>query len=438
MRVIDPLNLDAELIVALRPCGPARRRCPLVPMAMICRRGDRQHGADRLDPEHGAMVGDELDHRGDVLRRSSSAWAKYANAFRRISFARFSSRTSRSSSFNRSRSLVVRPGRCPASRCTCRTHFRSVSAVQPSFGATDCSTAHAEAWASRCSSTIRTARSRTSGENRLGRPIDPILPSNEVSEKPGTIHERAATAAACFNHRLLRDFDVIELQADERCTFIGSKRRTLWLFATIEVCSRLWAGSVLGRRSHRNTKAAINDVILRGRRVGCPLIATDGVEYYVGVMVRLLGSACVYGQVLKTRRNNRVVRVERRMKIGTASRLNAALLASEDAETLNTSFIERLNLTIRQGSAYLRRRSPCHARGADQLRGHVELLRCYYNFIRPHPGVEVRARDQDAGDAGRSGEPALGVARHLHGGRSHATYLCGRRARVRDRPAHGI
>ena len=242
--------------------------------------------------------------------------------------------------------------------------------------------------------------------------------------------ERAATAAACFNHRLPRDFDVIELQADARCTFIGSKRRTLWLFATIEVCSRLWAGSVLGRRSHRNTKAAINDVILRGRLVGCPLIATDGFEYYVGVMVRLLGSACVYGQVLKTRRNNRVVRVERRVKIGTASRLNAALLASEDSETLNTSFIERLNLTIRQGSAYLRRRSPCHARGADQLRGHVELLRCYYHVHSAAPGVEVRARDQDAGDAGLSGEPALGVARHLHGGRSHATYLCGVVART--------
>ena len=165
--------------------------------------------------------------------------------------------------------------------------------------------------------------------------------------------------------------------------------------------SRLWAGRVLGRRSHRNTKAAINDVILRGRRVGCPLIATDGVEYYVGVMVRLLGAACVYGQVLKTWRNNRVVRVERRVKIGTASRLNAALLASEDAETLNTSFIERLNLTIRQGSAYLRRRSPSHARGADQLRGHVALLRCYYNFIRPHRalrfGHETRTPAMQAG-----------------------------------------
>ena len=162
------------------------------------------------------MVGDELDHRGDVLRRSSSAWAKDANAFRRISFARFSSRTSRSSSFNRSRSLVVRPGRCPASRCACRTHCRSVSAVQPSFGTTDCSTAHSEAWASRCSSTIRTARSRTSGENRLGRPIDPILPSNEVSEKPGTIHGEGLTA-------LEQRLD----QAEELGRAVGKQHETL-------------------------------------------------------------------------------------------------------------------------------------------------------------------------------------------------------------------
>ena len=158
----------------------------------------------------------------------------------------------------------------------------------------------------------------------------------------------------------------------------------MWLFATIEVCSRLWAGSVLGRRAYRNTKAVINDVILRGRLVGSPLIATDGFEYYFGVIARLFGSACVYGQVLKTRRNNRVVRAERRVKIGAASRLKDALLESEDSQTLNTSFVERLNLTIRQGSAYLRRRSPCHTRDADQLRGHVELLRCHYNFIRPH------------------------------------------------------
>ena len=172
------------------------------------------------NPEHGAMVGDELDHRGYVLRRSSSAWAKYANAFRRISFARFSSRTSRSSSFNRSRSLVVRPGRCPASRCACRTHFRSVSAVQPSFGATDCSTAHSEAWASRCSSTIRTARSRTSGENRLGRPIDPILPSNEVSEKPGTIQFPFIKGLDSFDFGYQPSVDRKQIQKLSLCHFV--------------------------------------------------------------------------------------------------------------------------------------------------------------------------------------------------------------------------
>ena len=89
------------------------------------------------------------------------------------------------------------------------------------------------------------------------------------------------------------------------------------------------------------------------------------------------------------------------MKIGTAARLKAAIVESEDSATLNTSFIERLNLTIRQASAYLRRRSPCHARGADQLRSHVELVRCHYNFVRPHGAVrfgrEIRTPAMQAG-----------------------------------------
>jgi IS1 family transposase len=178
---------------------------------------------------------------------------------------------------------------------------------------------------------------------------------------------------------MLRDFEIVKIQADELYSFIGSKTRSTWLFAAIEVCSRLWAGSLVGRRSYRNNKAVLHEVVLRGRVVGFPLIATDGFEYYFGVIRRLLGHACVYGQAIKSRRNHRVIRVERRLKIGTARRLKDALLESEDSETLNTSFVERLNLTIRQGSAYLRRRSPCNARCEDQLRGHVELLRCHYN-----------------------------------------------------------
>ena len=69
------------------------------------------------------------------------------------------------------------------------------------------------------------------------------------------------------------------------------------------------------------------------------------------------------------------------------------------------SFIERHNLTIRQGSSYLSRRTPCHARYADLLAGHMELLQCYYNFIRSHRalkfGREVRTPAMQAGLARR-------------------------------------
>ena len=105
--------------------------------------------------------------------------------------------------------------------------------------------------------------------------------------------ERASIAAERFNRRTLQDFEIVELQADELYTFIDSKSRPTWLFATIEVCSRLWASCLVGRRSYRNTKAVLNDVILRGRLVGLPLITTDGFEYYFGAIVRLLGPACV-------------------------------------------------------------------------------------------------------------------------------------------------
>ena len=200
---------------------------------------------------------------------------------------------------------------------------------------------------------------------------------------------------------MLRDVEIIELQADERCTVIGTKSRATGLCAAIEVWSRLGAGSVLGRRASRNATAVLTDVILRGRVGGFPLIATDGFEDDGGVSARLVGSACVSGHVLKTRRNDRVVRVERRRRIGTAGRLQAALWESEDSETLHTSFVERLTRTIRHGSASVRRRSPCHARGTDPLHGHVDLLRCSYNVIRPHRalqcGRETRTPAMQAG-----------------------------------------
>jgi len=99
------------------------------------------------------------------------------------------------------------------------------------------------------------------------------------------------------------------------------------------------------------------------------------------------------------------VKVEQRAVIGADWRLDKILADSEDSSKLNTSFIERLNLTIRQGSAYLCRRTICHARWKTYLEDHLELLRCHYNFVRPHRalkfGRELRTPAIQAGLATR-------------------------------------
>lgn len=212
---------------------------------------------------------------------------------------------------------------------------------------------------------------------------------------------RAAQTCHRFNNRTITGFEVAELQADEIRTFVGSKERPTWVFATIEVWSRLWPSTVVGRRSYRKTLALFRDISNRMHFDTVPLIVTDGFDFYEKVVRRILAPACLYGQVLKTRRNDRIVKVDRRALLGAGWRFAETLSDSEDSSKLNTSFIERLNLTIRQGSAYLSRRTLSHARSTERLEEDLELLRCYYNFIRPHRalkfGRDIRTPAMQAG-----------------------------------------
>ena len=217
--------------------------------------------------------------------------------------------------------------------------------------------------------------------------------------------EKAADVCRGFNQRRTAGFGVEELQADEIRSFAGGKTRPTWIFVSIEVGSRLWPSTVTGRRSYRNTLALLRDVANRMDFERLPLIVTDGFDFYEKVVRRVLGPAALYGQVLKTRRNDRIVKVERRELMGASWRFEEVLNNSEDSSTLNTSFIERMNLTIRQGSAYLSRRTLSHARSEEKLEEHLELLRCHYNFVRLDGalkfGRETRTPAMQAGLATR-------------------------------------
>ena len=220
--------------------------------------------------------------------------------------------------------------------------------------------------------------------------------------------------------------------------FIGRKRSTVWLFATIEVCSRLWAGSVLGRRSYRNTKAVISDVILRGRLVGVPLIATDGFEYYFGVIARFFGfrvrlwsgaqdsaaRSCRPGRAPREDRYNDSVEGS---AVGVGGVRDPEHLVRRASQPHDSSRVGVLAPAFAMPRAW-RRPAPRTRRAPAVL----------LQFHSAAPRVAGRARDPDASDAGRCGEQAIGLERRLHGVRPPSACCCGARAHCRDRPAYGI
>ena len=199
----------------------------------------------------------------------------------------------------------------------------------------------------------------------------------------------AAAFARRFNARMLRRIALHELQADEIRSFLRHKRLEVWIHTVIEVWSRLWLSVVVGRRTARNIRRTLQESLDRGRFTQRFLLTTDGLDLYAGAVAKIFGVLCLYAQVIKDFRNNRVCRVETRLVRGTQAQLTQALFDSEDSSMVNTSFVERLNLTIRQGCSYLSRRTAGHARCAEPLDDHLALLQCHYNFIRPHRSLQL-------------------------------------------------
>ena len=116
---------------------------------------------------------------------------------------------------------------------------------------------------------------------------------------------------------------------------------------------------------------------------GCvPVVTSDGLRLYFYALTAHFGQwmtdgrrrvwhgaeALVYGQVRKVYRRRRLVRVARRVVAGTGEQLRVALRALGLSGRLNTAFVERVNLTLRQGVPALRRRTWSTAQTAAGLR----------------------------------------------------------------------
>ena len=97
------------------------------------------------------------------------------------------------------------------------------------------------------------------------------------------------------------------------------------------------------------------------------------------------GPGLRYAQVIKTVHRRRLVRGHQRVVFGTLEAIQQVLAAC--GWRINTAFIERLNLSIRQHVAAVGRRVTTLCKGEDGLRQQLVLYQVYYNFCLPHASL---------------------------------------------------
>jgi IS1 family transposase len=181
----------------------------------------------------------------------------------------------------------------------------------------------------------------------------------------------------------------------------------LWLWLAIDPRTKLLPVLYLGPRTQHAAHLVIHS--LRHLLVpGCvPLFTSDGLNLYFYALTAHFGqwlqvvrrgrkmsewqvvAELIYGQVKKSYRRRKLVRVTPVMRLGTQDALTVALQRLGFSGRLNTAFIERVNLTVRHGVAALARRTWATSQQAPQLLAHLEWWRAYYHFVRPHESLRV-------------------------------------------------
>jgi transposase-like protein/IS1 family transposase len=244
----------------------------------------------------------------------------------------------------------------------------------------------------------------------LAEGLDPSAAERVFGYRQTTITtwlSRAGEHAQTLHGRSFCNLWLPHLQLDELRTRLRSSTQVLWLWLAIDPCTKLLPVLHLGPRTQNMAHRVIHS-LRQLLAPGClPLFTSDGLNLYFYALTahfgQWLGVSCggrkarqwqvapglIYGQVKKSYRRRKIVRVTHVMRLGTEAALKVTLQGLGLSGRLNTAFIERVNLTVRHGVAALARRTWATAQQAPQLLAHLEWWRAYYHFVRPHASLRV-------------------------------------------------
>jgi IS1 family transposase len=202
--------------------------------------------------------------------------------------------------------------------------------------------------------------------------------------------------------RAVKDGDLSEDEAIERLECTPS-----WVWTAMDPESKLLVVIDVGTRTQAMAQRVVHQVV-QVLAPGCvPLFLTDGFGAYMTALLAHFGywihperrqatgpmpkprwmplPQLCYAQVVKSYRRRRIVSVKHRVVFDTWLVIEQVLATC--GWTINTAFVERLNLDIRQRVAAVGRRVNTLCQGEDSLLDRLTLCQTYHNFVLPHASL---------------------------------------------------
>jgi len=232
----------------------------------------------------------------------------------------------------------------------------------------------------------------------------------------------AADQLRAFSRYFLHDLHLTQVQLDELYAVLSAvkdgavseddaierlSQSPYWVWTAMDPESKLVLVIDVGDRTLAMAQRVVHQVAQVLAPDCAPLFLTDGFREYMTALLTHYGHwtqpprrqttgpapkprwlplpNLLYAQVIKTVRRRRLVRVRHRVVFGTLEAVQQVLAAC--GWQINTAFIERLNLSIRQHVAAVGRRVTTLCKGEDGLHQQLALYHVYHNFCLPHTSL---------------------------------------------------
>jgi len=231
-----------------------------------------------------------------------------------------------------------------------------------------------------------------------------------------------AEHAAAFSQYVLHDVRVTQVQLDELFALLSAvktgevsdaeaiqrlSRSPHWVWGALDPVTKLLLTIDVGDRTLAMAQRVVHQVAQVLAPSCVPLFLTDGLKEYATALLTHFGywvqpprrqatgpapkprwlplPELLYAQVVKTVRRRRLVAVQHRVVFGTIEAVNQVL--SPLGWQINTAFVERINLSLRQHVAAIGRRVSTLCKGEEGLRQQLAVYHVYYNFCLPHSSL---------------------------------------------------